>query len=203
MLLYMAPGLPIGLFGFAWTSTGPPIHWIAPLIFSAVISIANYSIYYGTIDYMIAAYGPYSASACGGNAFSRDFLAGISSMFAVPMYQGMNGYQWSSTFLAFMAIIVVIPVYVFFFKGPDIRARSVFAQALAADRDANEGKNPDYNYEAEHGSIYQRNTPRNSTGSGLRSRHSRSRPNSVITANDRVSEASVEVPANTEQKQYS
>ncbi|KAI5291929.1 hypothetical protein KEM52_000023 [Ascosphaera acerosa] len=156
MLLYFAPWLPIGLFGFAWTSTGPPIHWIGPLIFSAMISITNYSIYYGTIDYMIAAYGPYSASACGGNAFSRDLLAGISSMFAVPMYKGMNGYQWSSTFLAFVAIIVVVPVYVFYFYGPDIRARSKFAQALAADRAANEGKNPDYDWAAEHGSIYNR-----------------------------------------------
>ncbi|KAI5304829.1 hypothetical protein KEM56_005858 [Ascosphaera pollenicola] len=139
MLLFLAPWLPAGLFGFAWTSTGPPIHWIAPLIFSALISIANYSIYYGTIDYMIAA-----------------------SMFAVPMYNGMNGYQWSSTFLAFVAIIVVLPVYVFYFYGPEIRARSKFAQALAADRAANEGKNPDYDWAVEHNSIYNRSRP-NST----------------------------------------
>jgi hypothetical protein len=30
-----------------------------------------------TIDYMICAYGPYSASATGGNGWSRDFLAGV------------------------------------------------------------------------------------------------------------------------------
>lgn len=156
MLMILAPWMPIGLFGFAWTSTGPPIHWIAPLIFSACISIANYSIYFGTIDYMVAAYGPYAASACGGNAFSRDFLAGISSMFAVPMYQGMTGYQWTSTLLGFVAILIVIPIYVFYWYGPTIRARSRFAQALAADREANEGRNPDYDWAAEHGSIYSR-----------------------------------------------
>lgn len=27
-LLYTAPCLPSGLIGFAWTSLGPPIHWI-------------------------------------------------------------------------------------------------------------------------------------------------------------------------------
>lgn len=37
-----------------------------------------------TIDYMIAAYGPYSASATGGNGFARDFLAGIAAMYSVP-----------------------------------------------------------------------------------------------------------------------
>ena len=37
-----------------------------------------------TIDYMIAAYGPYSASATGGNALARDFLAGIAAMYSTP-----------------------------------------------------------------------------------------------------------------------
>lgn len=46
-----APLETIGLFGFAWTSLGPPhVHWIAPMIFSALVGIANYSIYMSTID---------------------------------------------------------------------------------------------------------------------------------------------------------
>lgn len=48
-LLYTAPCLPIGLIGFAWTSGGPPIHWIGSMIFSAIVGIANYSIYMATI----------------------------------------------------------------------------------------------------------------------------------------------------------
>lgn len=43
-LLWTAPLETIGLFGFAWTSLGPPqVHWIAPLIFSALVGIANVS----------------------------------------------------------------------------------------------------------------------------------------------------------------
>lgn len=79
-----APLLSIGLFGFAWTSLGPPIPWIAPLLFTALVGIANYSIYMATIDYMINSYGPYSASAAGGNGFARDFLAGIAAFYATP-----------------------------------------------------------------------------------------------------------------------
>lgn len=46
-----APLETIGLFGFAWTSLGPPhVHWIAPMIFSSLVGIANYSIYMSTID---------------------------------------------------------------------------------------------------------------------------------------------------------
>jgi MFS family permease len=86
-LLYTAPCLPIGLIGFAWTSQGPPIHWVGTMVFSALVGIANYSIYMATIDYMVCAYGPYSASATGGNGFSRDILAGILTIPATPFFQ--------------------------------------------------------------------------------------------------------------------
>ncbi|KAJ5141060.1 hypothetical protein N7526_002055 [Penicillium atrosanguineum] len=137
-LLWVAPLLSIGLFGFAWTSLGPPhVHWIAPMIFSSLIAIANFSIYMATIDYMIAAYGPYAASATGGNGFARDFLAGIAAMYSTPMYKHMgtkHKLEWPSTFLGFMAILFTIPIYVFYRYGPKIRERSPFAQVLASDR---------------------------------------------------------------------
>lgn len=139
LLLFIAPLEPIGLFGFAWTSMGPEHNpWIAPAIFLCMIGIANYSIYMSTIDYMVAAYGPYSASATGGNGFARDVLAGISAMYAGPMYKhfsSSNPYQWASTFLGFVACLVAIPIYVFYWKGPAIRKKSKFAQTLAADRE--------------------------------------------------------------------
>ncbi|KUI70194.1 hypothetical protein VM1G_06306 [Cytospora mali] len=53
---------------FAWIGTGVGV-------FS--IGIANYNIYASTIDYMVASYGLYAASATRGNGFARDFLAGV------------------------------------------------------------------------------------------------------------------------------
>ena len=126
---------PIGLFGFAWTSVGPPnVPWIAPLIFATLIAIANVSVHllcshlpllallfaFGarlmvfrvvldihghdrlhdsgahiststcilivdwTLMGALQAYGPYAASATGGNGFARDFLAGIAALYSVP-----------------------------------------------------------------------------------------------------------------------
>lgn len=59
------------------------------LSFAAQCKVVNadpsqYAIYMATIDYMIASYGPYSASATGGNGLARDFLAGIAAMYATP-----------------------------------------------------------------------------------------------------------------------
>ncbi|KAG5302329.1 multidrug transporter [Histoplasma ohiense] len=139
-LLFTAPLETIGLFGFAWTSLGPPqVHWIAPMIFSLLIAVANYCIYMATIDYMVASYGPYSASATGGNALARDFLAGIAAMYSTPLYESIgNKYQleWPSTILAIVSFIVTVPIYVFYWKGPIIREKSKFAKTLATDRKA-------------------------------------------------------------------
>jgi len=145
-LLFLAPLETIGLFGFAWTSLGPPkIPWIAPLLFSSLIGIANYAIYMATIDYMVASYGPYSASATGGNALARDFLAGIAAMYATPFYEVFPGkykLEWPTTILAILAAIVTIPIYVFYWKGPQIRERSKFAQTLASDKKAGGARKP-------------------------------------------------------------
>ncbi|KAI3614772.1 hypothetical protein CBS9595_004043 [Malassezia furfur] len=139
-LLWTAPLEPLGLFGFAWTSLGPPYtHWIAPMIFEVLIAIANYAIYMATIDYMVAAYGPYSASATGGNALARDFLAGISAMYSVPMYTQIGSNEhlqsaWATTILAILAIVAVLPVFLFYWKGELIRSRSPFAQEIMKAR---------------------------------------------------------------------
>lgn len=55
-LLFLAPLETIGIFGFAWTSSGPQagIPWIAPMLFSGLIGIANYAIYQSSIDYMVS-----------------------------------------------------------------------------------------------------------------------------------------------------
>ncbi|ODM15737.1 hypothetical protein SI65_08971 [Aspergillus cristatus] len=151
LLLFIAPLETIGLFGFAWTSMGPEYtHWIAPLIFVFLIAIANYGIYIATIDYMVAAYGAYSASATGGNGFARDLLAGLSAMYATPMYKNIGGkfhLQWASTILGCLAIFVTIPIYVFYWKGPQIRASSKFAQTLEADRQKHGGRRVSYESE--------------------------------------------------------
>lgn len=141
-LLWTAPCLPIGLIGFAWTIQGPPIHWIGSMIFAAIVGIANYAIYMATIDYMICAYGPYSASATGGNGWARDFLAGVLTLPAIPFFQNIGkssgkNLEYASTILFCISFVLVIAVYVIYWKGPSLRKRSPFAQRLAVARNDN------------------------------------------------------------------
>lgn len=142
-LLFLAPLLCIGLFGFAFTSFGPPtVPWIAPLIFTAIIGIANYAVYKSSIDYMIAAYGSVaSASATGGNDLARDFLAGIAALYAHPFYENIShGTRWQLVYptviLACLAVPIIIPIYIFYYKGKKLRLRSKFAQEIEKARQA-------------------------------------------------------------------
>ncbi|KAK8109667.1 MFS general substrate transporter [Apiospora kogelbergensis] len=139
-LMYTAPCLPIGLAIFAWTSTSSS-HWMGPIAGSAVIGIANFAIYQATIDYMVAAYGPYSASATGGNGFARDVLAGILTWAAMPFYDHFrnaypkNGLQFANTALAGISCVLVVSAMAIYWNGAALRKRSSFAQKLAAEEE--------------------------------------------------------------------
>lgn len=133
---------PLGLFGFAWCSLGPDanVPWIALLIFTALIGIANFAIYMATIDYMVAAYGPYAASATGGNGFCRDLLAGISAVYAEKFYGGIaRGTRWQlvipSFILTGIAVVLCLPVFVFYRWGWWFREKSKYAAGLARERE--------------------------------------------------------------------
>ncbi|KAK9770453.1 putative Major facilitator superfamily domain-containing protein [Seiridium cardinale] len=137
---------PIGLIGFAWTSLGPSygVHWIGPMFFSMLVGIANYSIYQSSIDYTVAAYGVYAASATGGNDFARDFLSGIAAIYSGPMYEniGERPLEYASTILAIIALFVTAPVFYFYKHGPEIRMRSKFASEIAKAREQGRGERP-------------------------------------------------------------
>ena len=137
-LLFLAPLEALGMFGFAWTSLGPShgIPWIATMVFSCMVGIANYAIYQSSIDYQTAAYGPYAASATGGNDLARDFLAGVAALYSTPMYENIPGrpLEYASTILACLAILVTIPIYIVYKRGPEIREKSKFAQSLDKTR---------------------------------------------------------------------
>ncbi|KAL7622140.1 hypothetical protein AAE478_007642 [Parahypoxylon ruwenzoriense] len=141
-LLFTAPLLPIGLLLFAFTAgwSPPDIHWSGSMLASCMIGIANFSIYMATIDYVLRSYGPYAASATGGNGWARDFLAGILTPYAIPMRailrNNANRYErlgiFNGTILLFLlGLLLCGAVYIVYFYGPTLRRRSRFAQTLA------------------------------------------------------------------------
>ncbi|KAI1636833.1 major facilitator superfamily domain-containing protein [Biscogniauxia mediterranea] len=144
-LLWTVPLLPLGLlvFAFAATWARPPVHWIGSMAGSCLIGVANFAIYMATIDYVLRAYGPYAASATGGNGWARDFLAGLLTPAAVPVYERMG--MFPATMMLFgVAVLFCLAVYAVYWFGPALRRRSPFAQTLALAEDENNGRAVDY-----------------------------------------------------------
>lgn len=64
-------------------------------------------------------------------------MAGVAALYSTPLYKNIPGrpVQYASTLLACLAVLVTIPIYVVYWKGPEIRAKSKFAQSLDKSRE--------------------------------------------------------------------
>ncbi|KAI1275104.1 major facilitator superfamily domain-containing protein [Xylaria sp. FL0933] len=143
-LLWAGLCLPVGLFIFAWFSVGPlHYHWIWSMIGTALIGIANYGIYMSTIDYMVCAYGPYSASATAGNGLARDLMAGILTPTAKYFYSSLKENQVAKSYALAIIVLCILSVVLWaaavwvYCHGAEYRKQSPFAQHLS-HRDSQE-----------------------------------------------------------------
>lgn len=138
-LYWMIPGgviFPASLFWFAWTTQGPPIPWIVSVLALGAFGMASHIIFISVSDYTIASYSIYSASAVGAQSLLREILSGSVTLFANPMYKNL-GYQWASSVLAFIAVVLAIVPPILYIYGPRIRAASAFALEIQrAEKDA-------------------------------------------------------------------
>jgi hypothetical protein len=100
---------------------------------------------------MLKAYGAYSASATGGNGWARDFLAGVLTVPATPFYtnigaeKGLN-LPYASTILFCISFLLIVAVYIIYWKGPVLRRNSPFAQSLANGEETFEGRRTSRTY---------------------------------------------------------
>jgi hypothetical protein len=118
--------IPISLFWFGWTSYGS-VHWIVPIIASSFFGAGIYIVILSILTYVVDSYQTYSASALAGVIFVRNVVGAGFPLFASQMYQTL-GYEWASSLLGFLAILLVPIPFVFFYMGRAIRLRSPWAR---------------------------------------------------------------------------
>ncbi|RSL67627.1 hypothetical protein CEP53_002882 [Fusarium sp. AF-6] len=117
--------IPCGLFWFAWT-TYSSIHWIVPIIGSAVFGCGTLLVFTGIFTFLVDAYPKYAASALAANSFARCSFAAAFPLFGIQMYEKL-GFQWASSLLAFLTLAMAPFPYLFFKHGKTLRAKSKFA----------------------------------------------------------------------------
>ncbi|KAG7057435.1 hypothetical protein JMJ77_0004823 [Colletotrichum scovillei] len=119
--------VPMGIFIFGW-SMYPWVHWIVPIVGTAMFGAGNILLFTGIWTFLVEAYPRYAASALAANSFVRCLAAAAFPLFGNQMYVRL-GFQWASSLLGFLAIGMMVFPYLFFRYGKLIRGKSKFADA--------------------------------------------------------------------------
>ncbi|THW69345.1 MFS general substrate transporter [Aureobasidium pullulans] len=137
--LFLARGgaflLPISLFWFAWTSYSS-VHWIVPIIASGFFGLGIYVVILSILNYVVDSYQTYSASALAGVILIRNLVGAGFPLFASQMYTKL-GYEWASSLLAFLSILMIPIPWLWFYHGERLRLKSPWAREhFAQDEDS-------------------------------------------------------------------
>ncbi|CAG9993964.1 unnamed protein product [Clonostachys byssicola] len=128
-LLFVGAALaPIGLFLYGWTAT-KNIHWIVPIVGSAFLGAASFTIIMPSLAYLVDAYTPYAASATAAAIVSRSLLGALLPLAGNSMYDDL-GVGWGTSLLVFIAVAFAPIPLVFWKFGESIRTSGISQRRL-------------------------------------------------------------------------
>jgi MFS family permease len=122
-------GLMGGLFFFAWTSYSS-VPWIVPSVALAFVGFGMFCSIAAVTTYVVDAYAKYAASAVAGIAFLENTMAAFLPLATQSMYRTL-GFQWASSLLGFIALVLSVIPLVLLRYGRSIRAKSPFMKDAA------------------------------------------------------------------------
>ncbi|KAI5458221.1 major facilitator superfamily domain-containing protein [Mariannaea sp. PMI_226] len=113
--------LPAGLFIYGWTAEYK-VHWIAPIIGTAVIGVGNLIIFMSLQMYLVDTFTIYAASALAANAVVRSLAGAVLPLAGIPMYDKL-GMGWGNSLLGFIALALLPAPWLFLKHGEHLRKR--------------------------------------------------------------------------------
>lgn len=119
--------LPISLFWFGWTGNFDSVHWIVPIMASALFSVGGCLIFNPIFCYLAHAYPRYAASVLAGNDFMRSSFGAGFPLFATAMFHNL-GVGWASTLLGCLTCLFIPFPLLFYWRGKQLRMKSRFAR---------------------------------------------------------------------------
>jgi len=117
-------GVTGGMFVYGWSSY-PSLPWIAPAIGLVMVGFGTNVVVIAIADYVVDAYSKYAGSAVAAIVLGENIFAAFLPLAAQSMYR-ILGFQWASTVLGFLSLILSFAPVVIVMYGKRIRARSPF-----------------------------------------------------------------------------
>ncbi|KAK4114828.1 MFS general substrate transporter [Canariomyces notabilis] len=131
------PVFAVSMLWLGWSSR-PEIHFLVPLASTIPYGLTYHLIFMAMINYVVDAYGIYSASALAALSMTRS-LAGTIIPLAVEDMLAALGIAWSCTILAAVSAVLAVVPFGFIAYGEKIRAASRFSAELKPALDLEAG----------------------------------------------------------------
>jgi MFS family permease len=123
-LLHMVLGLatfPVGMFLYAWTIQ-PAIHWIVPLIGTAIVGFSMLLTILPTENYLVDSFDEHGASAVAAGVILRAIFGALLPLVGPPLYQNL-GAGWGNSVLGFIGAAFLPPVVLLWRRGGRMRKK--------------------------------------------------------------------------------
>lgn len=138
-LYFSVPGSLVftaGLFWYGWSSY-PDVHWIVPTLGVGAVGLGIYEIYMAVVNYLADAYEKYAASALSAASLGRNAFGAFLPLASQSLYSNL-GFQWASSLLGFIGLVLSLAPVLILMRGEDIRKRSPFMREATYDPEERE-----------------------------------------------------------------
>ncbi|KAI5927664.1 major facilitator superfamily domain-containing protein [Camillea tinctor] len=126
-LIITVPGgllVPAGLIMYGWTAN-PNIHWIVPMIGTAILGFGMMAIFNGVQAYLVDCYPKNAATVTAANAVLRSVLGAVLPLFGLQLYDAL-GLGWGNTLLGLILFALAPVTWIFAKYGQRIRENPRF-----------------------------------------------------------------------------
>ncbi|KAJ5921439.1 hypothetical protein N7466_009765 [Penicillium verhagenii] len=120
--------MPVGLFWYGW-SAQEDIHWIMPIIGTAIFAVGLISVFMSVSTYLVDSYLRYAASVTAANTALRSLVGALLPLAGPSMYDAL-GLGWGTSLLAFIALAMCSVPFLFWRYGGIIRTHPRFQLEL-------------------------------------------------------------------------
>ncbi|KAI0020712.1 bicyclomycin resistance protein [Xylariomycetidae sp. FL0641] len=121
LLPYGAALIPAGLFIYGWTAENK-VHWIAPMIGTAVMGCGSFVVFMAIQTYLVDAYVLYAASALATNTIVRSIAGATLPLAGLRLYARL-GLGWGNSLLGFISMVLLPVSWLIIRYGEYLRTR--------------------------------------------------------------------------------
>lgn len=125
-------GVTGGMLVYGWAAYSN-IHWMVITVGLTMVGFGTTAVVISIANYLIDAYAKYAASALAAVGLVENASIAFLPLAASAMYTDL-GFQWASTLLGFVSLVLVATPFLVIKWGKEIRSRSPFMKEAIIDR---------------------------------------------------------------------